>query len=48
MEILLSRRQYASTVCILHVTLVCISALEASVLIAIKMHRSFYTTPVGQ
>jgi hypothetical protein len=47
MDILLLRRQHASTVCILHVTLVCISALEASVLIDFEMHGSFQTTPVG-
>jgi hypothetical protein len=48
MKIKLSRRQHTSIVCILHVTLVCISGLEASVLIAIEMHSLFYTTPVGQ
>jgi hypothetical protein len=48
MMILFSRQQHTSSVCILHVTLVRVSALEANVLIAIKMHSSFYTTPVGQ
>jgi hypothetical protein len=48
MTILFSRQKHTSTVCILHVTLDCVSAVEASVLIAIKMHSLFCSTPVGQ
>jgi hypothetical protein len=46
--ILLSRQCYVGYVCMLPDTLVCVSAPETSVLLAIRMHSLFYTALVGQ